>query len=88
MATQFEQSLQCVKDTITRELQNGEYFVTEYGIYRTKSNIDVSTSFTGNLIVHFNIDNRKLCEKLEREADEKQASIYEEKARTLCEKWR
>ncbi len=87
MATLIEQALKVIEDNVRMDIENGEYFATEYCNYQTKSGIFVNTVANGNLLVHISIHAPKLVERLEKTQDLKEAAIYDEKAKTLRAKW-
>lgn len=88
METKIEMCLKEIEDDITRDIENGDFIQIENEFFVTKSGFKFYLSQTmGEIVVTVRLPNEKLVRRLTRELDEKQAAIYEEKARTLRQKY-
>lgn len=87
METQLEKALRIIEESIKTDLTNGDCFQNGEGHYKTKNGLTVATVSDGNLILLYSFKAPRLVAKMDKEADLKQAGIYEEKARELRAKW-
>lgn len=88
MESVLEHSVSEIQKVLFREIEAGEYFQESADMYQTKSGICFSTnSITGGFLVFISSPNKKLLEKFSKEQDFKQASILEEQAKMLRNRW-
>lgn len=87
MTTQIEQALHIIETNVVREIKNGDFFPIGYQHYKTKDGITFTTASDGRITLCYKFSARQLVEQIDKQQDLKEAEIYEEKAKTLREKW-
>ncbi len=83
----FNHAFDILVENVERALEEGKYFINDWGTYILSDECHVQPTSSGKLVITLYAESRSLAKELEKRQDLKEADKKMEQARTLRAKW-